>query len=63
MIESFKQKTEEKAKELTAYKQKHDIHFSHERPAGKSANNATDSATTATKKEPQESGVLVEKDT
>ena len=67
VIESFKQKTEEKAKELTGYKQKHDIHFSYERPTGqqqstgKSANN-TDSGPTATKKEPQDSGVLVEKD-
>jgi prefoldin subunit 2 len=69
VIENFKQKTEEKAKELTAYKQKHDIHFSYERPegqqqsTGKSTNNNTDSGTTTTKKEPQDSGVLVEKDT
>jgi prefoldin subunit 2 len=63
VIESFKQKTEEKAKELTSYKQKHDIHFSYERPnqqqpTSKSANNSE-----TTKKEPQDSGVLVEKDT
>jgi prefoldin subunit 2 len=62
VIESFKQKTEEKAKELTSYKQKHDIHFSHEKPTGKSANNNTDSGPTTSKKEPQDSGVLVEKD-
>ncbi|CAF0800001.1 unnamed protein product [Rotaria sordida] len=65
VIESFKQKTEEKAKELTGYKQKYDIHFSYERPTQqqqitKSANNPTDSG--ATKKEPQDSGVLVEKE-
>ncbi|CAF2431318.1 unnamed protein product [Rotaria sp. Silwood2] len=64
VIESFKQKTEEKAKELTAYKQKYDIHFSYERPTqqqtGKSANNTAESG--GTKKEPQDSGVLVEKE-
>jgi prefoldin subunit 2 len=65
VIESFKQKTEEKAKELTTYKQKHDIHFSYERPTqqqqqtSKSANN-NESGTT--KKDPQDSGVLVEKE-
>jgi len=66
VIESFKQKTEEKAKELTAYKQKYDIHFSYERPTqqqtSKSANTNTDSSGT-TKKDPQDSGVLVEKET
>lgn len=65
VIESFKQRTEDKAKELTAYKQKHDIHFSYEKPTqqqgGKSTNNNADSG--STKKEPQDSGVLVEKDT
>jgi len=65
VIESFKQKTEEKAKELTAYKQKHDIHFSYERPTqqqqtSKSVNNNNESGTT--KKDPQDSGVLVEKE-
>ncbi|CAF1410184.1 unnamed protein product [Rotaria magnacalcarata] len=65
VIESFKQKTEEKAKELTAYKQKYDIHFSYERPTqqqqgSQSAGNAADSG--ATKKEPQDSGVLVDKE-
>jgi prefoldin subunit 2 len=65
VIESFKQKTEEKAKELINYKQKHDIHFSHERPTqqqqgSKPANNNSDFGTT--KKEPQDSGVLVEKE-
>ncbi|CAF1083493.1 unnamed protein product [Rotaria sp. Silwood1] len=65
VIESFKQKTEEKAKELTTYKQKYDIHFSYERPTqqqqtSKSTNNVVDSGTT--KKEPQDSGVLVEKE-
>jgi prefoldin subunit 2 len=66
VIESFKQKTEEKAKELTAYKQKYDIHFSYERPTqqqtSKSVNTNTDSSGT-TKKDPQDSGVLVEKET
>ena len=65
VIESFKQRTEDKAKELTAYKQKHDIHFSYEKPTqqqgGKSTNSNGDSG--STKKEPQDSGVLVEKDT
>jgi len=66
VIESFKQKTEEKAKELTNYKQKHDIHFSYERPnqqqqTSKSAANNSDSG--STKKDPQDSGVLVEKET
>jgi prefoldin subunit 2 len=65
VIESFKQKTEEKAKDLAAYKQKYDIHFSYERPTQqqttKPANNNTESGTT--KKEPQDSGVLVERDT
>jgi prefoldin subunit 2 len=64
VIESFKQKTEEKAKDLAAYKQKYDIHFSYERPTQQqttnSANNNTESGTP--KKEPQDSGVLVEKD-
>jgi prefoldin subunit 2 len=69
VIESFKQKTEEKAKELTAYKQKHDIHFSYERPGGQQQQSTTNSANNnnsdsgTTKKEPQDSGVLVEKDT
>jgi prefoldin subunit 2 len=61
VIESFKQKTEEKAKELTNYKQKYDIHFSHEKPTQQSADNNNDSGTT--KKDPQDSGVLVEKET
>lgn len=65
VIESFKQRTEDKAKELTAYKQKYDIHFSYERPnqqqGGKST--ASNSESGSTKKEPQDSGVLVEKDT
>jgi prefoldin subunit 2 len=67
VIESFKQKTEEKAKELTAYKQKYDIHFSYERPtqqqqtSNSNNNNNTDSGTT--KKDPQDSGVLVDKET
>ena len=67
VIESFKQKTEEKARELAAYKEKHDIHFSYERPTqqqqqtSKLVTNIADSGTT--KKEPQDSGVLVEKDT
>jgi prefoldin subunit 2 len=66
VIESFKQKTEEKGKDLATYKQKYDIHFSHERPtqeqqAAKSANNNNDSG--PTKKDPQDSGVLIEKDT
>lgn len=65
VIESFKQRTEDKAKELATYKQKYDIHFSYEKPmqqqGGKSANNGVDSG--STKKEPQDSGVLVEKDT
>ncbi|CAF0925215.1 unnamed protein product [Adineta steineri] len=65
VIESFKQKTEEKGKDLANYKQKYDIHFSHERPTqqqtNKSANNNNESG--IAKKEPQDSGVLVEKDT
>lgn len=60
VIESFKQKTEEKAKELTNYKQKNDIHFSYERSnqqqqGSKSTNNESGS----TKKD-QDSGVLVD---
>lgn len=62
VIESFKQKSEEKAKELAAYKQKYDIHFSYERPSQQqgSKSNTNDSGTT--KKEPQDSGVLVDKE-
>lgn len=64
VIESFKQKTEEKGKDLTAYKLKHDIHFSHERPnqqQGASKNGNADAPTTG-KKDQQDSGVLVEKE-
>jgi len=63
VIESFKQKTEEKAKELTAYKQKHDIHFSYERPNQQQQTKSATNNSETTKKEPQDSGVLVEKDT
>ena len=70
VIESFKQKTEEKAKDLAAYKQKHDIHFSYERPTQQqqqqqTSTNAHPTATepgSMNKKESQESGVLVEKE-
>ena len=63
VIESFKQKSEEKAKELAAYKQKHDIHFSNEKPGqqqqvGSNAANTINESGTS-KKEPQDSGVLV----
>ena len=66
VIESFKQKTEEKGKDLAAYKLKHDIHFSYERPnqqqgASKNGNAAADASTTG-KKDQQDSGVLVEKE-
>lgn len=66
VIESFKLKTEEKGKELATYKQKHDIHFSNERPGqqtSKSANNNNVDSNGTTKKDPQDSGVLIEKDT
>lgn len=64
VIESFKQKTEEKAKELTNYKQKHDIHFSYERPTQEtSKSNANVDTSGTTKKDPQDSGVLIEKET
>jgi prefoldin subunit 2 len=59
VIESFKQKTEEKGKELAAYKQKHDIHFSYERPNQQAKENT---ATENTKKDSQDSGVLVGKE-
>ena len=62
VIESFKQKTEEKAKELTTYKQKHDIHFSYERPNQQQQTSQSANNSETTKKEPQDSGVLVEKD-
>jgi len=55
VIESFKQKTEEKAKELTAYKQKYDIHFSYERSQQQQQQQTS-------KKESQESGVLIDKE-
>lgn len=59
VIESFKQKTEEKAKELTNYKQKHDIHFSYERSNQQQGSKTTNNETGSTKKD-QDSGVLVE---
>lgn len=74
VIESFKQKTEEKAKDLAAYKQKHDIHFSYERPtqqqqqqpqqqqASTNGHSNTAESGSVNKKESQESGVLVEKE-
>jgi prefoldin subunit 2 len=66
VIESFKSKTEDKGKELADYKQKHDIHFSYERPnqqqgASQTAGSTTDAATT-NKKDLQESGVLIDKE-
>ena len=64
VIESFKQKTEEKGKELSAYKQKYDIHFSYERAnqqqGGAKGTNATGDAAPTGK--PQDSGVLIEKE-
>lgn len=66
VIESFKHKTEEKGKELAAYKQKYDIHFSYERgnqqQGGSQSTNATTDVGSSGKKEPQESGVLVDKE-
>ena len=61
LIETLNQKTEEKAKDLTAYKQKHDIRFSHERPQQQQKANGQPAATHS-KKDAQESGVLVEKE-
>ena len=60
VIETLNQKTEEKAKDLAAYKQKHDIHFSHERTQQPKSNAQPAGATS--KKDAQESGVLVEKE-
>lgn len=64
VIESFKQKTEEKGKELASYKQKYDIHFSYEKSnqqQGGAKGGNVESGTTA-KRDQQDSGVLVGKE-
>ena len=66
VIESFKQKTEEKGKELATYKQKYDIQFSYEKqnqqqPGSKTGNTTNESGASG-KKDPQDSGVLVGKE-